>query len=102
LLLSLEQSTQVSTRQLDEVLNDNKQLKEQNQRLQSLLKVVRDGDRFSSMSESRKKPSTRDNESSSSIVSNSSSLMSPFVNTRELKKKEICPLSLKPAMIPPL
>jgi hypothetical protein len=39
--IALEENTQVSTRHLDEVLNDCKKLKDQNQRLQAILKNVR-------------------------------------------------------------
>jgi hypothetical protein len=67
-----------------------KQLKEQNQRLQQLLKVVGDGETLS-VHESKGNASTRVNESSNSIVSNSSSSMSPFVNTRDTKKRDLSP-----------
>jgi hypothetical protein len=90
--IAFEEQTQESSTQLDEFLNDNKQLKEQNQRLQSLLKVVRDGN-VNFMTTARANPSTRGNESSSSIVANYSSSMLPFVNVKELKKRDLSPES---------
>jgi hypothetical protein len=103
--ITLHETAQVSTKQLDEALGEVKQLKEQNQRLQKLLKVVRDGDTLS-MHESKAKASTRGNEPSTSIVSNSSSSMSPFVNTRDTKKRYLSPEykthSEKHTAIPPL
>jgi hypothetical protein len=87
--IALDETAQVSTKQLDEALVEVKQLKEQNQRLQKLLKVVRDGDTLSMQASKAKKASTRGNESSNSIVSNSSSSMSPFVNTRDTKKRDL-------------
>jgi hypothetical protein len=44
--IALEESTQVSTRHLDEVLNDCKNLKDRIQRLQVILKNVRDGEKL--------------------------------------------------------
>ncbi len=44
--IALEESTQVSTKQLDEVLNDCKNLKDQNLRLQAIIKNVRDGEKL--------------------------------------------------------
>ncbi len=88
--IALDDTAQISTKQLDEALDEVKQLKEQNQRLQKLLKVVRDGDTVS-VQESKAKVSTRDNESSTSIVSNSSSSMSPFVTAKDTKKRDLSP-----------
>ena len=104
--ITLHETAHVSTKQLDEALGEVKQLKEQNQRLQKLLKVVRDGDTLSMQASKAKKASTRGNEPSTSIVSNSSSSMSPFVNTRDTKKRYLSPEykthSEKHTAIPPL
>ncbi len=51
---------------------------------------MRDGETLS-VHETKAKASTRGNESSNSIVSNSSSSMSPFVNTRDTKKRDLSP-----------
>ncbi len=89
--IALEETSQVPAKQLDEALSEVKQLKEQNQRLQQLLKVVvRDGETLS-VHESKANTSMRGNDSSNSIVSNSSSSMSPFVYTKDTKKRDLSP-----------
>jgi hypothetical protein len=88
--IALEETTQVSSKQLDEAPGEVKQLKEQNQRLQSLLKVVRDGQPLS-MTESRVQSSAHGNESSTPIVSNSPTSASPFVNSRDTMKRDLSP-----------
>jgi hypothetical protein len=88
--IALEETSLVPAKQLDEALSEVKQLKEQNQRLQQLLKVVRDGETLS-VHESKANTSMRGNESSNSIVSNSSSSMLPFVNTKDTKKRDLSP-----------
>ncbi len=87
--IALEENTRESSMQLDEVLH-NRHLKEQNQRLQSLLKVVPDGN-FGLMNEARTRPPKRGNESSSSIVFESS--------TSGIEETRFVPLSLKPTAI---
>jgi hypothetical protein len=87
---AIEETSQFSTRQLHEALLEVKKLKEQNQRLQQLLKVVRDGDLLP-VPESKANVSNRGNESSNSNVSNSSSSMSPFVNAKDVKKRNLSP-----------
>ena len=54
--IAIDETSQVSTQQLDDALVEVKKLKEQNQRLQQLLKVVRDGDTLS-VQESKEKAS---------------------------------------------
>jgi hypothetical protein len=96
--IALEESTQVSTKQLDEVLNDCKNLKDQNQRLQkAILKNVRDGERLTPNA-SQAKPPIRVTEIVPTLVDvvqrsscGSSASMSPFANARDLKKRDLSP-----------
>ncbi len=83
--IALEESTQVSTKQLDEVLNDCKNLKDQNQRLQAIIKNVRDGEKLIPEKPiPTQKPPIRSS-------SGSSASMSPFVNARDSKKRDLSP-----------
>ncbi len=88
--IALDEASQVSTQQLDEALVEVKKLREQNQRLQQLLKGVRDGDPLLAAI-SKTKATNHDNESSNSSVSNSSASMSPFVNAKDVKKRNLSP-----------
>ncbi len=88
----------MSTKQLDEVLNDCKNLKNQNQRLQAILKNVRDGERLAPNASQAKppKPPVRIVEFVPNLLdapqrssSGSSASMSPFANARDLKKRDL-------------
>jgi hypothetical protein len=83
--IALEETAQVSTKQLDEALGEVKQLKEQNQRLQSLLKVVRDGVAMSLLP----------------LLSQTLLLQCHPLLTQETRRKEICPLSTRHTAVPP-
>ena len=89
--IAIDETSQVSTQQLDDALAEVRKLKDQNHRLQQLLKVVRDG--IPLPAESKEKAPNRGNESSHSHVSNSSSSISPFVNSKDVKKRHLSPES---------
>jgi hypothetical protein len=95
--IALEKSTQVSTKQLDEALNDCKNLKDQNQRLQAILKNVRDGEKLTPNT-SQAKPPIRVTQIIPNLLdtpqrssTGSSASMSPFANARDLKKRDLSP-----------
>ncbi len=100
--IALEETTQVSTKHLDEVLNDCKNLKDQNQRLQAILKNVRDGEKLIPErpipTPPPAKPPTRVTHLVPNLLdapirssSGSSTTMSPFANARDLKKRDLSP-----------
>ncbi len=100
--IALEESKQVSTRHLDEVLNDCKNLKDQNQRLQAILKNVRNGEKLIPEkpipTPSSAKPPIRVAQIVPNLLdapqrssSGSSASMSPFANAKDLKKRDLSP-----------
>jgi hypothetical protein len=96
--IALEETSQVSTKQLDEALGEVKQLKEQNQRLQQLLKVVRDGEALS-MHES-KQMLPRVAMSLRTPLSQILLLQCHPLLPQETRRKEICPLGTKRTPLP--
>jgi hypothetical protein len=101
--IALEENTKVSTRHIDEVLNDNKNLKDQNQRLQAILKNVRDGEKLVPEkpipTPPPAKPPTRVTHMTPNLLGapirsssdSSASMSSPFTNARDVKKRDLSP-----------
>ena len=101
--IALEENTKVSTRRLDDVLNDNKNLKDQNQRLQAILKNVRDGEKLVPEKPIPTPPPAKPPIRVTQMVPNllgapirsssdsSASMSSPFPNPRDVKKRDLSP-----------